>query len=72
MAEQERQLERQGRPWTLSKVRWEEAEDADFRFWYEGLTPEERVAAVERIQKLSAGLSLGGLKIKDLISEGRR
>jgi prevent-host-death family protein len=37
-----------------------------------GASREERIAAVERIQKLSAGLSLGGLKIKDLISEGRR
>ena len=34
--------------------------------------PEERVAAIERIQKLASGLSLGGLKVKDLISEGRR
>lgn len=33
---------------------------------------EERVGAIERIQKLSTGLSLGGLKIKDLIREGRR
>jgi prevent-host-death family protein len=33
---------------------------------------EQRAAAIKRIQKLSAGLSLGGLKIKDLISEGRR
>lgn len=33
---------------------------------------EERVAAIERIRKLSAGLSLGGLKVKELISEGRR
>jgi len=37
-----------------------------------GSSREERVAAVERIQKLSAGLSLGGLKIRDLVSEGRR
>jgi len=35
-------------------------------------TLEERVAAIQRIQKLAGGLSLGGLKIKDLISEGRR
>jgi len=34
--------------------------------------PEERVAAIERIQKLASGLSLGGLKVKELISEGRR
>lgn len=33
---------------------------------------EERVAAIERIQELAAGLSLGRLKIKDLITEGRR
>ena len=33
---------------------------------------EERVAAIQRIQMLSRGLSLGGLKTKDLVSEGRR
>ena len=33
---------------------------------------EERVAAIQRIQMLGRGLSLGGLKIKHLISEGRR
>ena len=33
---------------------------------------EERAAAIQRIQKLASGLSLGGLKIRDLISEGRR
>jgi prevent-host-death family protein len=35
-------------------------------------SPGERIAAIERIHKLASGLSLGGLKIKDLISEGRR
>jgi prevent-host-death family protein len=35
-------------------------------------TAEERAAAIERIRKLAAGLSLGGLKVKDLIAEGRR
>ena len=35
-------------------------------------SPEERAAAIERIQRLASGLSLRGLKIKDLISEGRR
>jgi prevent-host-death family protein len=35
-------------------------------------SPAERVAAIERIQKLASSLSLRGLKIKDLISEGRR
>jgi prevent-host-death family protein len=33
---------------------------------------EQRTAAITRIQKLGASLSLGGLKIKDLIREGRR
>lgn len=35
-------------------------------------SPEERAAAIKRIHKLASGLSLRGLKIKDLISEGRR
>lgn len=33
---------------------------------------DERAAAIRRIQKLATGLSLGGLKIKDLINKGRR
>ncbi|HKR84640.1 MAG TPA: type II toxin-antitoxin system prevent-host-death family antitoxin [Terriglobales bacterium] len=33
---------------------------------------EERTAAIQRIQKLASGLSLRGVKIKDLIREGRR
>lgn len=33
---------------------------------------EERADAIQRIQKLAAGLSLGGLKVRDLINEGRR
>ncbi len=36
------------------------------------LSAEQRAEAIRRIQKLSAGLSLGGLRIKDLIEEGRR
>ncbi len=35
-------------------------------------TAEERAAAIARIERLGAGLSLGGLKVKDLIAEGRR
>ena len=46
MPEQKKLTDRRGRTWTVSKVRWEEAEEEDFRFWYEQLTPEERVAAV--------------------------
>jgi prevent-host-death family protein len=34
--------------------------------------PEERAAAINRIRKLASGLSLSGLRIKDLIQEGRR
>lgn len=34
-------------------------------------SPEERVAAIGRIQKLASGLCLRGLKVKDLNSEGR-
>ena len=37
---------RNGRAWTLSKVRREDVEVEDFRFWYEDLTPEQRVDAV--------------------------
>src|SRR5687768_12187941 len=37
---------RDGRVWTISRVRVEDAEEADFRFWYENLTPGERVNAV--------------------------
>jgi prevent-host-death family protein len=33
---------------------------------------EERIAAIDRIQRLSSGLSLGELRIKGLIREGRR
>ena len=35
-------------------------------------TPEQRLAAIERIQKRARGLTLGGLKVKDLVREGRR
>ena len=34
-------------------------------------TPDERRAAMEKWKKSRKGLSLGGLKIKDLINEGR-
>ena len=35
-------------------------------------SPQERAAAIGRIQKLASGLSLDGLRVKDLIGEGRR
>ena len=39
-------LKRNGRTWTLSKVSLKDAENEDFRFWYEGLTPEQSIEAV--------------------------
>ena len=35
-------------------------------------SPEERHDAIARIQRLATRISLGGLKVKDLIGEGRR
>jgi prevent-host-death family protein len=35
-------------------------------------TRAERRSAIEAIKELSKGVSLGGLKIRDLIEEGRR
>jgi prevent-host-death family protein len=35
-------------------------------------TADERGAAIRRIRTLSAGLRLRGLKVKDLIAEGRK
>lgn len=35
-------------------------------------TPQEREQAIQRILELRKGLTLGGLKIRDLIDEGRR
>jgi hypothetical protein len=42
----ERRVERNGRIWTIARVPRAEAEERDFEFWFEGMTPEERVAAV--------------------------
>ncbi len=46
MAESRKIVDRKGRIWTLSKFPMEEAEHEDFRFWYENMTPEQRVDAV--------------------------
>lgn len=35
-----------GRVWTVRRIHQTEAEDADFEFWYHGMTPAERVLAV--------------------------
>src|SRR5215218_3664607 len=39
--------DRHGRVWEARVLSQEEAEEEDFRFWYEEMTPEERVRAVE-------------------------
>lgn len=39
--------DRRGRTWTLAVVPKAEAEEEDFRFWYEELTGEERVDLVD-------------------------
>jgi hypothetical protein len=39
--------DRYGRVWEARVLSESEAEDEDFRFWYEEMTPEERVRAVE-------------------------
>src|SRR5574341_1594153 len=46
MAKSRKVIDRRGRIWTIAKVGWKEAEEKDFRFWYEGLTPAERVNTV--------------------------
>jgi prevent-host-death family protein len=35
------------------------------------VTPEDRAAAISRWRESSKGITLGGLKIRDLIDEGR-
>ena len=45
-AERSVSVERNGKRWTIKKVHRRDAERADFEFWYDGLTPGQRVAAV--------------------------
>ena len=46
MAKSKQLIDRHGRTWTLKKVSWKDAEAEDARFWYEELTPKQRVEAV--------------------------
>ena len=46
MSKAKQVVDRRGRTWTLKKVSWKDAEAEDSRFWYEELTPEQRVEAV--------------------------
>lgn len=41
-----RAIDRHGRVWEARVLDQEEQEEADFVFWYEGMTPEDRVRAV--------------------------
>lgn len=51
-----------GGVWTVVKVQRKEAAEADFRFWYDGLTPEQRVEA------RFGGVPTRYIGLKDLIS----
>lgn len=59
MKRRNRTTDRQGRTWTAAVVSKGEAAVADFRFWYEELTPEQRVAAVAEC--LSSSLKTRGV-----------
>jgi prevent-host-death family protein len=37
----------------------------------QSVTPQERAAAIQRWREVSGDISLGGLRIRDLINEGR-
>lgn len=47
MERQGQATDRHGRVWAARVLSEDEAEEEDFRFWYEEMTPEERVRAVE-------------------------
>lgn len=77
MAKSRRILDKQGRTWTVSKVRWEDAEAEDLRFWYEELSPEQRVDAV--YDALESSLKAKGIdavprlrRVHRLIKRSRR
>jgi hypothetical protein len=40
-------IDKHGRIWKARVVPTAEAEEEDFRFWFEGLSPEERVTSVD-------------------------
>lgn len=56
------EVERQGKRWTIVRVPRQEAERVDFEFWYDGLTPEERVMAVgEALESCLKARGLDGI-----------
>lgn len=46
MAHEIGRIERDGKEWTIRKVHVTETEEEDFRFWYLGMTPEQRILAL--------------------------
>jgi len=46
MADRLQMVRARGRVWTVARIRKSAADEADFRFWYDGLTPEQRVEVV--------------------------
>jgi hypothetical protein len=51
-----------GRTWTVEKIRRAAAADADFRFWYDGLTAEQRVGVVaEALESCLKARGLDGI-----------
>ena len=46
MSDRKEIKDNQGRTWTVARFQWDQAEEEDFRFWYEGLSGEDRVKAV--------------------------
>lgn len=59
MPEREHVTDRRGRVWTVSKVSMAQSEDEDFRFWFEQMTPDERVVAV--YEALESSLKAKGI-----------
>jgi hypothetical protein len=39
-------VDRRGRKWTITRIAADQADDEDFRFWFDEMTPDERVMAV--------------------------
>jgi hypothetical protein len=68
-----RAVDRHGRIWTATVVRHEEAESEDFRFWFDELTPDQRVAAVADClaSSLKAAGQAGGQIVKCAFAHDR-
>lgn len=47
MEQRGKATDRHGRQWSATVIRRSEEADEDFRFWYDNLTPEQRVQEVE-------------------------